>query len=153
MRASWYSRSSRLADVLLVQALRSLVNRGDCRTRGVRAFADPAIGKALGLMHARLAEAWTVETLAAAVGQSRSAFAARFTELVGEPPLQYLARWRMTKAGQLLRESAESLAQIAARVGYQSGPAFHRAFKRWQGVGPGAYRRGSGDDRPAAAGA
>jgi AraC-like DNA-binding protein len=132
---------SRLADVLLVQALRALGGRPSCQARRVQALSDPAVGKALALMHARLTEPWTVEGLASTVGLSRSAFAARFHELVGEPPLQYLSRWRMVKAGQLLGDSDHPLVEVAARVGYTSGPAFNKAFKRWAGQGPGAYRR------------
>ncbi|WP_224240086.1 AraC family transcriptional regulator [Hyalangium gracile] len=131
----------RLADVLLVQAFRRQAAASKGAGAGLQALADPSIGASLGLMHARLREPWTVESLAAAVGMSRSGFAARFHALVGEPPLQYLARWRMTKAAQWLRETSDSLPQIADRVGYVSAVAFNKAFKRWHGVGPGAYRR------------
>jgi AraC-like DNA-binding protein len=72
---------------------------------------------------------------------SRSAFAARFTELVGEPPLQYLARWRMTIAAQRLREGGAGIADVAEAVGYANPVAFSKAFARMQGVGPGAFRR------------
>ncbi|HVG58859.1 MAG TPA: AraC family transcriptional regulator [Hyalangium sp.] len=134
---------SRLADILMVQALRAFIAGGACREHGLRALADPQIGKALGFLHERPAAPWTVESLASAVGLSRSGFAARFHELVGEPPLEYLARWRMTKAAQLLRESQLSMMEVAERVGYQSEASFNRAFKRWEGVAPGAYRRDS----------
>lgn len=132
---------SRLADILLVQALRAHVMGGQCKENGLRALVDPRIGKALGLLHERPAEPWTVESLAAAVALSRSGFAARFTALVGEPPLEYLARWRMTKAAQLLRESQVPLIEVAERVGYTSEASFNRAFKRWAGTAPGTYRR------------
>jgi AraC-like DNA-binding protein len=131
----------RLADVLLVQALRMRAATASAKGAGLQALADPTIGAALGLMHGRLGEPWTVERLATAVGQSRSGFAARFHALVGEPPLQYLARWRMAKAAQWLRETHDSLPQIAERVGYVSAVAFNKAFKRWHGIGPGGYRR------------
>ncbi|WP_226994033.1 AraC family transcriptional regulator [Myxococcus hansupus] len=131
----------RLADVLLVQAFRARAAATVTEGAGLQALADPAIGAALGLMHGRLSEPWTVERLAASVGVSRSGFAARFHQLVGEPPLQYLARWRMTKAAQWLRETDDSLPQVAERVGYVSAVAFNKAFKRWHGVGPGGYRR------------
>lgn len=72
---------------------------------------------------------------------SRSAFAARFTKLVGEPPLQYLARWRMTRATRLLTSGRQSISAVADQVGYSSPVAFAKAFARFQGVGPGAYRR------------
>ncbi|WP_233261413.1 AraC family transcriptional regulator [Vitiosangium sp. GDMCC 1.1324] len=131
----------RLADVLLVQALRMGTAATGSKGAGLRALADPSIGAALGLMHGRLKEPWTVEGLAAAVGMSRSGFAARFHELVGEPPLQYLAGWRMTKAAQWLLETNDSIPQVADRVGYESAAAFNKAFKRWHGTGPGGYRR------------
>jgi AraC-like DNA-binding protein len=92
-------------------------------------------------MHARPAEPWTVERLAAEVNMSRSGFAARFGELVGEPPLHYLATWRMMKAAKLLREADASVAAIADQVGYANAAAFTKAFARVQGVSPGAYRR------------
>ena len=92
-------------------------------------------------MHARVGEPWTVAKLAARVGLSRSGFALRFTELVGEPPLQYLARWRMARAAELLRDTHEGMGEIAAKVGYESVPSFSKAYKRWQGTSPGAFRR------------
>lgn len=131
----------RLADVLFVQALRSLSAKGPCKHKGLGALADPAVHQALGLMHAKVAEPWTVAALASRVGLSRSAFAERFTERVGEPPLQYLARWRMARAAELLRTSDEGIGEIAARVGYESVPSFSKAFVRWQGTRPGALRR------------
>lgn len=132
---------SRLADILLVQALRAHIAGKQCQERGLRALTDPQMGKALALMHERPAAPWTVESLATAVGLSRSGFAARFSELVGEPPLEYLARWRMTKAAQLLRESELPLNAVAEAIGYQSEASFNRAFKRWGGSAPGSYRR------------
>jgi AraC-like DNA-binding protein len=132
---------SRLADILLVQALRTHIAASRCQEHGLCALADPRIGKALSLLHERHAEPWTVESLATAVALSRSSFAARFSELVGETPLEYLARWRMTKAAQALRESELPLSEVAASIGYQSEASFNRAFKRWGGVAPGAYRR------------
>ncbi|MFP2906511.1 AraC family transcriptional regulator [Pyxidicoccus sp. 3LFB2] len=132
---------SRLADILLVQALRAHIATGRCGEHGLGALADPQIGKALSLIHERPAAPWTVESLASAVALSRSGFAARFTALVGKPPLEYLARWRMTKAAQLLRESELPLSELATAVGYQSEASFNRAFKRWEGSAPGTYRR------------
>jgi transcriptional regulator GlxA family with amidase domain len=132
---------ARLADLLLIHALRYWLATTGAESCGLRAVADPPIGAALKLMHARLAEPWTVESLASAVAMSRSAFAARFTKLVGEPPLQYLARWRMTKAALLLSTSQESVAAVADQVGYANPVAFTKLFTRLQGVGPGAYRR------------
>ncbi|RKH32816.1 AraC family transcriptional regulator [Corallococcus praedator] len=132
---------SRLADILLVQAIRAHIAGNQCQEHGLRALADPPIAKALSLIHERPTEPWTVERLATAVALSRSGFAARFNALVGEPPLEYLARWRMTKAAQLLRESTLPLSDVATASGYQSETSFNRAFKRWGGSAPGAYRR------------
>lgn len=131
----------RIADVLLVQILRTMSARASCQTRGVAALVDPAIAAALTAMHLRVSEPWTVERLAAHAGLSRSGFAARFSELVGASPLQYLAQWRMARASELLRDSDEPVARVAERVGYDSLPAFSRAFKRWSGAGPAAHRR------------
>jgi AraC-like DNA-binding protein len=132
---------ARLADLLLIHALRYWIATTGAESCGLHAVADPTIGAALRLMHARPAEAWTVESLASAVAMSRSAFAARFSKLVGEPPLQYLARWRMTRAALLLSTSEKSVAAVADEVGYANPVAFTKAFSRFQGVGPGAYRR------------
>lgn len=143
--------STRLAEILLVQALRVHARRthdanatatdATEHAQGLCALADPHIGAALRLMHARPADPWTVASLAGAVGQSRSTFAARFAELVGEAPLQYLTRWRMTQAAEWLRDRNDSVPVIAERVGYGNAAAFMKAFTRVQGLGPGAYRR------------
>jgi AraC-like DNA-binding protein len=136
--------SARLAEILLIHALRSRVaarETGDDRRPGLCALADPQIGTALKLIHANPAGEWTVERLAREVAMSRSAFAARFTELVGLPPLQYVTQWRMTEAARRLREEDESVAAIADQVGYANAAAFMKAFTRVHGVGPGAYRR------------
>lgn len=132
---------SRLVDVLFVQALRTFILGSTCTESGLRALGDPRIAKALQLVHDRPTEAWTVDGLARTVGLSRSAFAARFAELVGDPPLEYIARWRMTKAAELLRESDLPLVAVAERAGYHSEAAFSRAFKRHEGLAPATYRR------------
>jgi len=132
---------ARLADLLLVHALRYWIATAGAEQCGLQAVADPAIGKALRLIHARPEEPWTVESLAAAVSMSRSAFGARFTKLVGEPPLTYLTRWRMTRAARLLGREELSVAAVAEQVGYSNTVAFAKAFARFQGVGPGSYRR------------
>lgn len=131
----------RLADVLFVHALRALMVPSRCPRSGLPALAEPRIGDALALLHAHTEHPWTVATLAARVGLSRSSFAARFNQLVGEPPLQYLARWRMARAAALLEDRRLGIDEIAGRVGYESVPSFTKAFKRWQGNSPGAYRR------------
>lgn len=143
---------ARLADLLLIHALRYYIKTSGEAECGLHAVADPAIGTALQLVHARPGEPWTVERLAHAVSMSRSAFAARFTALVGEPPLQYLARWRMTRAARLLAAEDRSIAAIASEVGYANAAAFTKAFTRYQGMGPGTYRRKKAEGRGQAAG-
>src|SRR5215468_634556 len=96
------------------------------------------------MLHARPAHAWTVDELAREVGLSRSALAQRFTDLLGQAPMQYLARWRLQLAAQQLRNGHKSLAAIASQVGYQSEPAFNRAFKREFGIPPAGWRRSQG---------
>ena len=133
---------SRLADILFVQAVRAHLAQSDHEASGwLRAIVDPQIGQALALIHQQPEASWTVESLASRVAMSRSAFAARFSELVEEPPLTYLTRWRMHRATRLLRTSPANVGEIAARVGYEAEAAFNKAFKRWIGVPPGAYRR------------
>ncbi len=107
----------------------------------LRGLADPHVGAAMRLIHEQPAEPWTVATLAARVGLSRSGFALRFAELVGEPPMRYLTRWRLQKAAEMLGDDARSIAEVAERAGYDSESAFNKAFKRTLGVAPGAYRR------------
>ncbi len=136
---------SRLADILFIQAVRGHLARTAQAEQGwLRGLVDARIGEALSLMHHKPGESWTVQSLASRVGMSRSAFAARFASVVGEPPLSYLAHLRMQRAARLLRHGRATLAEIAARVGYETEAAFHKAFKRSMGVAPGAYRRAAG---------
>ncbi|MDP9179956.1 MAG: helix-turn-helix transcriptional regulator [Gemmatimonadota bacterium] len=139
---------SRLADILVVQAVRAHLaqNGGGCKG-WLRALVDPQIGQALSLIHQKPEADWTVESLASKVGMSRSAFAARFAQQVEEPPLTYLTRWRMQKASRLLETTPAGVAEIAKRVGYDAEAAFSKAFKRWIGVAPGAYRRSCHPER------
>jgi AraC-like DNA-binding protein len=135
----------RLTDVLFIQALRVFMKKeGESwsKKKGlIRAFSDVQIGKALSLIHDHPEEKWTVVSLAAKAGMSRAAFSVRFHQLVGEPPLQYLTRWRMHRATTLLRSENMSLTQIADQVGYDADAAFNKAFKRWMGKTPGVYRK------------
>jgi AraC-like DNA-binding protein len=134
---------TRLADVLVIQAVRWWLDHGaEGRTGWLTALRDPRIGRALARLHRRPEENWTVASLAKIVHLSRSVFAARFTELVGLPPMQYLTRRRMQVAGRWLREKQLTLGEIARRLGYASEPSFSRAYKRHTGVAPGAARRG-----------
>src|SRR5205823_10308735 len=105
------------------------------------ALRDPRIGTALGLMHRSPELPWTVARVASEVAMSRSAFAARFTQLVGEAPMAHLFRWRMWLAAEQLRRDDVTVAAIATRAGYDSEMAFSKAFKRQFGVPPGTYRR------------
>jgi AraC-like DNA-binding protein len=133
---------SRLADVIFIQIVRGhLATLGRDGTGWLAALGDPQVGGALALVHQNPERDWTVQELAQSVAMSRSAFAARFTRMVGEPPLHYVTRWRMQKAAALLREGQSSIAQIAEAVGYESEAAFSKAFKRALGASPGAYRR------------
>ena len=137
--------SRRLGDLLLIQALRAHIAGDQSDKPGwMHALADPQIGAALNSMHARIDHPWTVAALAAQAGMSRSAFAQRFKELMGESPLEYLTRWRMYRGSDLLRESDRKLADVAQAVGYDSDGAFHKAFKRVLGIAPGEYRRSVG---------
>lgn len=134
---------TRLADILVIQAIRSWIREDPAAQTGwLGALRDRQIGRAMSLIHREPARGWTVAGLAAEVAMSRSAFAARFTELVGEPAMRYLRRWRMEVAVSLLREGDTPLAVLAGRLGYESEAAFSRAFKRFTGVSPGAVRRG-----------
>jgi AraC-like DNA-binding protein len=134
--------ASRLVDLLLVEAVRSwLQKRPKAAASWLGGLRDARIAKALSEIHATPEKNWTVNELATASGMSRSPFAAKFTSLVGEPPLKYLTRWRMQLATRWLRGGDVSVAEIAERVGYDSEAAFSRAFKRWTGETAGGVRR------------
>jgi AraC-like DNA-binding protein len=134
---------ARLADVLFIQIVRGHLASLPANGSGwLGALADSQIGAVLGHIHQNPEQGWTVQSLASKVAMSRSAFASRFMRLVGEPPLSYVTRWRMQKAAGMLREGKQTLAEIAAHVGYDSEAAFSKAFKRAVGSAPGAYRRG-----------
>jgi AraC-like DNA-binding protein len=135
---------TRLSELLFIEAVSQYVASLPSDRRGwLAGLRDPHIGRALSLLHSRSTEAWTAENLAAEVGMSRSVFAERFAALVGQPPIQYLALWRMHVAAQQLREGRGSVAQIGSAVGYESEAAFSRAFKRQFGASPGTWRRQS----------
>jgi AraC-like DNA-binding protein len=133
---------TRLSDILFIQAIRAYANTvsGE-EPNWFAAAADSQIGEAIAHIHRAPQDPWTVEQLAALCGMSRSAFANRFTKLVGEPPLRYLSRWRMHKAIEMLGENRLTTAEVASLTGYESEAAFSKAFKKWNGQGPGAYRR------------
>nr|WP_221312970.1 AraC family transcriptional regulator [Granulicella aggregans] len=132
--------ATRLAEVLFIQVLRSHIASEPERNKGwLRAVFDPQLGTALGAIHDSVKTPWTVESLAEAAGMSRSAFAARFKELLGQTPLEYVTEWRMQKAMQLLEQRDKKLIDVARLVGYESDAAFSKAFKRVVGANTGEY--------------
>ena len=132
---------NRLADILFIQVLRAHIASHDepCNKGWLHAVFDPQIGLTIKSMHEDVATSWTVETLAAACGMSRSAFAQKFKDLVGETPLEYLTNWRMQKATVLLRDGDKKMFAVAKSVGYDSDAAFSKAFKRVFGLAPKKY--------------
>jgi transcriptional regulator GlxA family with amidase domain len=105
------------------------------------ALRDPVVAAAMNTIHQRPGEPWTIESLAREVSVSRATLARRFAQLVGETPPEYLTRWRMDLAAQRLRDTDDTIAVIAAAVGYRSEYSFSRAFTRHRGLAPGRYRR------------
>jgi AraC-like DNA-binding protein len=133
---------SRMAEALFVEALRRHMDELSPEQTGWLAGArDPVVGATLALLHRQPCHRWTVEQLADEVGASRSVIAERFARFLGEPPLTYLARWRMRLAARQLQMSRKTILQLAAEVGYESEAAFNRAFKREFGGIAGVCRR------------
>jgi AraC-like DNA-binding protein len=133
---------TRLIDVMFVEAVRTwLRDQPEGSAGWLGALRDPSIGTTLGLIHKHPEKQWTVPSLAAQVGMSRSPFASRFTALVGQAPMSYLKHWRLQLAAKLLQNKTLALSSIAEQVGYESIAAFSRVFKREFGVAPGQYRR------------
>ncbi|MGB3335751.1 MAG: AraC family transcriptional regulator [Devosia sp.] len=142
MRPGGETVMTRLADILVIQAIRAWLDRAPEANLGwLAALRDRQVGRTLALMHRQPERDWSVGDLASEAGMSRSAFSARFTELVGQPAAQYLAQWRLHLARAQLLESRESVGSVARRAGYQSEAAFGRAFKQFFGVPPGAVRK------------
>jgi AraC-like DNA-binding protein len=130
-----------LADILIIQAIRSWIDSAPQADRGwLAALRDDQVGRALAAIHREPEKDWTVALLAKEVGMSRSGFSARFTSLVGESAMRYLTQWRMQLARAQLLETSDPLSVLADRLGYQSEAAFSRAFKRVFGVSPGSLR-------------
>ena len=133
---------AKLSEVLFVETLRRYINALPPGQIGWLAGArDPFIGQALALLHKKPAHPWTVEDLARRVGLSRTRFADRFRHFLGEPPMAYLARWRVKLGAELLQSTEDSVAEVAANVGYGSEAAFNRAFKRELDCPPAQFRR------------
>jgi AraC-like DNA-binding protein len=133
---------AKMSELLFVEAVRRyLAALAPAETGWLAGLRDPAIGRALSLMHARLNEGWTADALAREVNLSRSTFADHFTTLIGVPPMRYLLNWRMQVARQKLHQAHQTIAQIAFDVGYESEAAFTRAFRREFGLPPAMWRK------------
>ncbi|CAG9170578.1 RCS-specific HTH-type transcriptional activator RclR [Cupriavidus laharis] len=138
---------AKLSELLFVQAVRRCIDGMPETERGwLAALRDRYVGRALSRMHARPAYPWTVDELASNVGLSRSALAQRFTDLLGQPPMQYLAHWRLRIAATALRNGSQSVGEVAGIAGYDSEAAFCRAFKREFGLPPASWRRHRADN-------
>jgi AraC-like DNA-binding protein len=132
---------ARVSELMFVEALRRyLAALPPEETGWLAGLRDPVVGRALSLLHTRISEDWTTDAVAKEVNLSRSAFAERFTALIGVPPMRYLTNWRMQVAMQRLRETRLMIAQIAFEVGYESEAAFARAFRRETGSPPALWR-------------
>jgi pimeloyl-ACP methyl ester carboxylesterase/AraC-like DNA-binding protein len=133
---------AKLAELFLTQAVREYVEHLPAGASGwLRGLTDPAVTKALSIIHSRYAEDIDVETLAREAGVSRTVLGEKFTELIGEPPMRYCAQWRMRVAANMLRDGKQNAANVAYAVGFNSEAAFTRAFKREYGEPPATWRR------------
>src|SRR5262245_10926036 len=133
----------RMSEMLFVEVLRRYIDTLPAGETGwLAGMRDPSIGRVLALLHEKPEAPWTLERLAEDAAMSRSTLHERFVHFIGQPPMQYLARWRMQVAAGLLRDTRAKLLEIALGVGYESEAAFSRAFKRAVGVSPGAWRAG-----------
>lgn len=142
LRAGGETVITRLADILVIQAIRAWLDaHADAQPGWLAALRDPHVGRAIRALHRDPGHGWSVEVMAKEAGMSRSAFAARFSTLVGEPAMRYVARWRMHVALAALRDERQTIAAIAEQLGYDSEAAFARAFKRVVGRWPGEVRR------------
>jgi AraC-like DNA-binding protein len=141
-RAGRQSVLNRLSELLFVEVIRWHMDQmaNSSNTGWLAGLRDPLIGRALTLLHARPAHAWTLEELASQAGASRSALADRFANLVGCPPIQYLTQWRMQLATKRLADRSVKISVVASEVGYESEAAFSRAFKKFVGQSPGQWR-------------
>ncbi len=132
---------AKLSEVLFIETLRRYIARLSPEQSGwLAGLRDPKVGKTLALLHRKPADPWTIASLASEVGTSRSVLAERFRRYLSETPIAYLTRWRLQLGAQLLKSTSQSVAQIAADVGYESEPAFNRAFKREFALPPARFR-------------
>jgi len=137
--------ASLLTEMLLIQVVRMVLagHEASTSTGWVAGLRDPQIGAALAAIHGEPEQPWSVDSLAAKTGLSRSVFAERFAARLGRTPMSYLAEWRLQIAARLLRETDLSISEICHRLGYGSAASFDRAFKRSHRLSPSAYRRRS----------
>jgi AraC-like DNA-binding protein len=136
------AKLTKLSELIFVEAMRRYAAGLPEEERGwLAGLRDPQVGRALAMLHAQPARAWTVDELAQEVAMSRSALGQRFAELIGEPPMQYLTHWRLALAARALRSGPETVGRVAERYGYESESAFNRAFKREFGMPPASWRR------------
>ena len=134
--------NARLADVLLVEAIRAYAESIEQLEMGwLGALSDPRLGRVLHLVHGDVAQPWTVAQLASVAGMSRAAFSAAFTRRVGQPPLAYVRAWRLTIARAALARGDETVDSIARKVGYASQSAFGHAYRSAFGSSPKAHAR------------
>lgn len=142
---------AKMAEALFIETLRRYMMQSPPEQTGWLAGArDPVVGAALALLHRKPCHSWTLADLASETGASRSVLSERFTRYLGEPPLTYLARWRLQLAARKLQTTHETVLSVAADVGYESEAAFNRAFKREFGLPPAQYRRKiAAETRPA----
>ena len=141
--------AQQLAYMMLIQALRLHLSDPANGAGWLFALSDPHMSAAIAAMHDAPGRPWTLQQLAARVGMSRSVFAERFKATVGATPMEYLTRWRMLRAGDRLRNTADSLTEIAGALGYDSESAFGKAFRRVMGCSPRQYGRGVREETPA----
>ena len=132
---------TKLAELMFIEVLRRhLETMGEGQRGWLAGLRDPVVGQALTLLHQRPAHGWTLDELAREAASSRSKLAERFAWTVGEPPMQYLTKWRMQLAANQLAQGGDKVAAVASAVGYDSEAAFSRAFKKATGVSPAAWR-------------
>jgi AraC-like DNA-binding protein len=135
---------TKLSELMFIDVVRRHLDTLPADQRGwLAGLRDPSVAKALSLLHGQPSHDWTIEELAREVGMSRSVLAERFADLVGLPPMHYLAKWRMQIASELLTGGNANLASIARTIGYESEASFSRAFKKLIGVSPSVWRRRS----------
>ena len=142
-RAGSESVLTKLSELMFIDVVRRYIERLPAENIGwLAGLRDPAVGKALALIHARPSFNWTIEGLARQCGTSRTVMAERFSQFTGQPPMHYLAKWRMQVAAEMLKQGNGNMATIAAEIGYESEAAFSRAFKKMIGVPPSDWRKG-----------